>query len=301
MADLRAWWGAHRPTNRRLAQLFCAVLYNANLKGFTTGQIYTGSSKTICVPGLNCYSCPGAIGSCPLGALQNTVSASNMRSGSYVIGILLLFGVMLGRTVCGWMCPVGFGQEILYKIPTPKLKKNRITRGLSYLKYIALVVLVLALPLWYSAKQGMPVPAFCKFVCPAGTVSAFALLAHPSNSVLFSLLGSLFQWKVAVLIVIVVASVICFRPFCRFLCPLGAIYGLFNRISVIGIKVDEERCTRCGACVRHCKMDVRSVGDHECIHCGSCRSVCPAQAIAMMAGSHKFEERSKISDGKGVQ
>ena len=121
MGKFRAWWRTHRPTTRRLAQIYCALLYNANIRGFVEGSIYTGKTKAVCVPGLNCYSCPGAVGACPLGSLQNAVASSGARAGTYVIGFLMLFGVMLGRTVCGWLCPAGLVQELLFKIPTPKI------------------------------------------------------------------------------------------------------------------------------------------------------------------------------------
>ena len=63
---LSAWWSAHRPTRRRLVQVYAALLYNAHVKGFIEGEIYTGPVKNLCMPGLNCYSCPGAAGACPL-------------------------------------------------------------------------------------------------------------------------------------------------------------------------------------------------------------------------------------------
>ena len=122
-------------------QLYFALLFNANLKGFTTGNIYRGKTKALCVPGLNCYSCPGAVGACPLGSLQGAFSAGHSTL-FYVCGILLLYGVLLGRTVCGWLCPFGLVQELLYKIRTPKIKKSPVTRILSYLKYVLLAVFV---------------------------------------------------------------------------------------------------------------------------------------------------------------
>ena len=67
------------PTRRRLIQLYAALLHNANLKGYIQGEIYTGRAKTLCVPGLNCYSCPGAAGACPLGALQNALASTGNR------------------------------------------------------------------------------------------------------------------------------------------------------------------------------------------------------------------------------
>ena len=129
--------------------------------------------------------------------------------------------------------------------------------------------------------KNMPLPAFCKFICPAGTFEgAIFLLSNPNNTDFFGMLGSLFTWKFVLLIIILVASVFIFRFFCRFLCPLGAIYGLFNKLSIIGVKVDKSKCNSCGACISHCKMDVKEVGDHECIQCGECRSVCKLNAIS---------------------
>ena len=277
------WWQRHRPSTRRLVQVYCALLYNAHLKGFVTGEIYRGPTKAACVPGLNCYSCPGAVGACPLGALQNALAASGHRAGWYVLGILLLFGVTLGRTVCGWLCPFGWIQELLHRIPTPKIRKSAVTRTLSWMKYIVLAVFVIILPLVYGLAHDLPLPAFCKYICPAGTLEgAMGLL--PTNRDFFSMLGELFTRKYVIMLIIGLACVFCYRSFCRFLCPLGAIYGLFNRFSIVGVRVDPTRCIQCGACVRHCEMDIRGVGDHECISCGKCMAHCGTGAISIRAG-----------------
>ena len=279
------FWQEHRPTTRRLVQLYSALLHNAYIKGFIDGKIYTGNAKYACVPGFNCYSCPGAIGSCPLGSIQNALASTGHRAGWYVLGIILLYGVILGRTICGWLCPLGLIQELLHKIPTPKLRKSRITRTLSWLKYVILVVFVVAIPLWYGLAYQIPLPGFCKYICPAGTFEgAMGHLANPANVNYYSMLGILFTRKFVIMLVIGLACIFCYRSFCRFLCPLGAIYGLFNRFNVIGVKVDANRCNHCGACVRHCGMDVRRVSDHECIHCGKCMEVCSQGAISIKAG-----------------
>lgn len=284
MAKPIKWIRDHLPTQRRLIQLYAALLYNAHVKGFITGNIYTGNSKILCVPGFNCYSCPGAVGACPLGALQNAIAASGSRTPVYVLGILLLFGLTLGRTICGFLCPLGLLQELLHKIPTPKIKKSRVTRVLSYLKYVILAVFVLAIPLWY-AFQRYPVPAFCKYICPAGTFEgAIGLLSNPVNADKFSMLGILFTRKFVILLLIIAACVFLYRAFCRFLCPLGAIYGLFSKIALVGVKVEPAKCTDCGRCVSQCPVDIRHVGDHECVHCGQCVDVCPTKAIAFKAG-----------------
>ncbi len=263
---------------RRLIQLYAALLANANIKGFATGEIFTGNTKAACVPGLNCYSCPGAIGSCPLGSLQNALASTKKTVPYYIFGIILLYGIMLGRWICGFLCPFGLIQDLLHKISTPKLKKNKITRILSHFKYVLLVFFVIVIPLAYMLKD-FPLPAFCKYICPAGTLGGVIALLHSSNSDVLTLLGPLFTWKFALTVSILVGCVFVYRLFCRFICPLGAFYGLFNKISVLGIKLEKKSCIDCGLCVVKCKMDIKEVGDRECINCGECISVCPAKAI----------------------
>ena len=299
MADFKAWWSAHKPTTRRLAQLYAALLYNANLKGFVEGRIFSGDTKAVCVPGFNCYSCPGAIGACPLGSLQNALNGSGHTAPWYMLGILMLYGLILGRTICGWLCPLGLIQELLHKIPTPKIRKSRVTRALSYLKYVILAVFVIAVPIWYGVQHGKALPAFCKYICPAGTLEgAVGLLSNPRNATSFYQLKVLFTRKFVIMLAIGLECVFCYRAFCRFLCPLGAIYGLFNRFAITGVKVNPARCNGCGACVRNCHMDVRHVGDHECISCGKCIDHCAQGAIALKCGrlTLKGPETGKNTD-----
>ncbi len=284
MVKIMEWWQQHKPTKRRLIQVYAALLHNAHLKGFIEGEIYTGQLKNVCMPGFNCYSCPGAVGACPLGALQNALASSGARAPYFVLGILMLWGLILGRTICGWLCPLGLLQELLHKLPTPKLKKSRVTRALSYVKYGILAIFVIAIPLLYSV-QSYPVPAFCKYICPAGTFEgAVGLLSNPVNADKFSMLGILFTRKFIILVAIAAACIFIYRAFCRFLCPLGAIYGLFAKVSLLGVQVVPAQCTDCGRCVTHCPMDIRHVSDHECIQCGKCIDVCPTKAIQWKGG-----------------
>lgn len=166
---------------RKCIQLVSALLYNANLSGFASGSIYKGQTKGLCVPGLNCYSCPGAVASCPLGALQNALSAMPNKLPLYIAGALLLMGLALGRLICGFLCPFGLIQELLHKIPGRKIKKGRWSRRLSWLKYAVLAMFVVALPLWYAYAQGLPVPAFCKYICPAGTLEGASPVGPPAG------------------------------------------------------------------------------------------------------------------------
>lgn len=258
--------------SRRYVQLITAVLYNCNVKGFSDGTIWKGSSKGVCVPGLNCYSCPGAIASCPLGSLQTALVSSKYKFPYYILGTLLLMGLFLGRFICGFLCPFGLIQEFLHKIPTPKLIKSKITRGLTWIKYAVLIIFVFMIPVIYSA------PGFCKYICPAGTLEAGIPLVSLQKK-LRPMIGNLFGWKVAVLVVIVALCVFAYRGFCRFLCPLGAIYSFFQPVSFFGIQVDEKKCINCDACIKNCKMDVKKVCDRECIQCGECIQRCPVDAI----------------------
>lgn len=264
--------------------LAATLIQNANFKGFFTGQIYQGATKTVCVPGLNCYSCPGAVGACPIGSLQAQLTQRHFRFPYYVVGLLVFFGALLGRAVCGFLCPFGFLQELLHKIPFFKKIRNWPgDKALRYLKYVVLVVLVLALPIIFKLT-----PFFCKYLCPSGTLSGILLFL--TNTPIRALLGGLFLWKAIILAIIVIASLIIWRPFCKYLCPLGAIYALFNKVSVFHMTLDEEKCTGCKACAAACRMCVDpsvSPNSAECIRCGDCVTRCPETALSTTWGFGK--------------
>ena len=269
-------------------QAVAALLSNANLKGFLTGKIYQGPGKNICVPGLNCYSCPGAVGACPIGSLQGFLSGLKFRFPYYVLGFLIFFGALLGRAVCGFLCPFGFFQELLHKIPFP-VKKNSFKgdKQLRWLKYAVLLLLVVVLPLCFTLT-----PFFCKYLCPAGTLSGILLTVH--DSMLRAQLGGIFLWKIFVLAAVIAGCLIVFRPFCKYLCPLGAIYGFFNRIALYRMDLDTGKCVSCGKCKKVCQMGVDPVKEcnsAECIRCGDCVRNCPVNAIHM--GVKHGQEKSK--------
>lgn len=268
--------------NRRLVQFAATLSTNAYWQGFTEGSIYRGNLKKVCVPGLNCYSCPGALGSCPIGSLQAVIGSINYTVSLYVTGFLMLIGSIMGRLVCGWLCPFGLVQELLHKIPGRKMRISGKASSLKYMKYGILVVFVILLPaLWVNAV-GMGDPAFCKYICPAGTLEGGMPLVLLNES-LRSAIGYLFAWKMFLLVLTIVLSILLFRPFCRFICPLGAIYALFNGVSLYRYQVNENLCTRCGACAQTCKMDIKiyeTPNDPECIRCGDCIKTCPHSAIS---------------------
>ncbi len=267
-------------TRRHLIQFMAMLVYNADVSHWFTGTISRSPLKKVCVPGLNCYSCPGAVASCPLGSLQNTIASG--RFPFFITGFFLITGTLLGRMVCSFLCPAGFIQELLYKIKSPKIRRTNkllaVTRKLSLLKYFLLALLCIALPLALYFKNGIGSPLFCAWICPAGTAEAGIPLVL-LNENLRTAAGFLFTWKTALLAVFVLWSVFMFRPFCRFFCPLGAIYSFFNKTAVFGIRVNESKCTHCSACVNTCKMDTLSVNDRECIRCGECVKHCPFDAL----------------------
>lgn len=267
---------------QRVVQIVSAVLVNGYLIGFQKGKIFTGRPKAVCVPVLNCYSCPGALGACPIGSLQAAVGGIERHFPFYVLGLLMLFGIVLGRVACGLLCPFGLVQDLLYKIPLPRLKiPEKIDRPARYIKYIVLLALVILLPAFAVTGTGVTPPYFCKYVCPAGTLGGGIplMIADPA---LRRLAGGLFSWKVLVLAAVLAASMVLQRPFCRYLCPLGAFYSLFNRFSFFQMHLDENKCVGCKKCERSCPMAVevtKNINSPECIRCGKCKSVCPTGAI----------------------
>ncbi|MEA4887943.1 MAG: 4Fe-4S binding protein [Clostridiaceae bacterium] len=265
-------------------QTLALLLGNANLPGFAEGTLYQGPLKRLCLPGLNCYSCPGALGACPLGSLQNGLADPLMRIPFYVLGFLILLGGILGRFICGWLCPFGLVQEVLHLIPGRKFRPDpalRLQKGLLRIKYGVLAVFVILIPIGGLYIQGYGIPAFCSYICPSGTLMAGIPLIL-ANSEWRPLIGWLFSWKMIVLVGFLAGSVFLFRPFCRYVCPLGALYGLFNRISLYRVVVDRDRCDECGLCSRRCPVSLpvtRDADSPECIRCGACAAVCPRQAI----------------------
>ena len=275
---------------RKAVQLSWGLLTNAHITGFVKWTIYQGPLKNFCVPGMNCYSCPGALGACPIGAMQSLFDARRREFAFSVVGYLAALGLLVGRFICGWLCLFGLIQELLYKIPLPKLKvPKKIDRVLRYLKYAVLLILVFLLPFFWRSELGVGEPFFCKYLCPVGTLEGGVPLVLLQEQ-LKSAAGFLFRWKFALMALVLLSSVYIHRPFCKYLCPLGAFYALFQKVSVLLLKLDKEKCVSCGKCEKICPMDVavtRDPNSAECIRCGACVRACPAGALRFGSGAKK--------------
>ena len=292
---------------RGLIQAGAVLLTNLHLPNFLKGGIYQGKGKAVCVPGLNCYSCPAASSACPIGSFQAVVGSSKFSFSYYITGFLILLGVLLGRFICGFLCPFGWFQELLHKIPTKKISTKKL-KPLTCIKYAVLLFMVVLMPMLITNDVGMGDPFFCKYLCPQGVLEGAIPLAAV-NSGIRAALGALFSWKLGILITVIVLSVVFYRPFCKWLCPLGAFYALLNKVSLFGMKVDKHKCVSCGKCAKACKMDVdvTKAPDHtECIRCGMCVRACPTKAVSFRYGfgnekesdrpAEKTETTKQISD-----
>lgn len=269
-------------------QLTATFLTNPHLSNFMKGNLHQGATKSVCVPGLNCYSCPAASGACPVGAFQAVTGSSKFNFSYYITGLLMLFGILFGRFICGFLCPFGWFQELLHRFPCKKLSTKRL-HFLTWIKYGVLIIMLILLPLIFVNDLGLSDPFFCKYLCPQGVFEG-AIPLSIANSGIRAILGKLFTWKFTVLIAVIFLSILFYRPFCKWLCPLGAFYALFNRVSLTRLKIDHQKCVSCKKCQKACKMDVdvtKTPNHSECIRCGKCIQTCPMDAIHFCFGINK--------------
>jgi ferredoxin-type protein NapH len=280
---------------RRWTQVAGTLAANPWFIYFSTRTIYQGGAKGLCFPGFNCYACPLAVFSCPIGSLQNSLAlvsphksvtaaghavaqvarqqaAHSFSALLYVLGFLGLVGVATGRLVCGWICPFGLLQDLLYKIPTPKLK---LPPWMRYGKYLMLVALAMLIPYltgvaWYSR------------LCPAGALEGALPLEVFPPKVPLPGVGWFFWLKMGILAFFLAWMVVSKRPFCRTACALGAAYALLTPVSFYRMAVDG-RCNTCGKCREVCPVDIDifdNPNSPECIRCLECTKVCPAGAVS---------------------
>ena len=175
----------------------------------------------MCVPGLNCYSCPGAVGSCPIGSLQSSINAVKYKVSLYVAGLLILFGSILGRFICGWLCPFGLIQEMLHIIPLLSCAKG-LYWGAQIRQIRDTCRVRAAHACFVFPHNRRDCTCVLQIHMPGGYTQAGVPLVSLNES-LRQAAGLLFDWKMLLLAITVISSVFIYRPFCRFICPLGAI------------------------------------------------------------------------------
>jgi len=277
---------------RRISQWFSALLAHGYVVAFSRGAIYQGGLKGFCVPFLACYACPTAITSCPIGTIQHFMAIGAVPW--LVIGGLVMVGAVLGRLTCGWLCPFGLVQDLLYRVPATKMA---VPGQLRFVKYAVLIIGVIILPLatkehWFSQ------------VCPAGTLFAGIpwVIWNPtdgSGQPTLPPLGWLFAVKVSILAALLALFVTTKRPFCRVLCPLGAILSLFGGLSLVRMQVSSS-CKRCNQCQKSCPVDHAVWEDPnsgECIRCLACMR-CPSVRVALAGASLSTTELSRSASLK---
>ena len=248
---------------RPLTQLFFLVGLHAS---------WGPQVKWFCNPVLSCHSCTLSFIACPIGVLVH-------YSGYHLIpflalGTLMLIGSLGGRIFCGWVCPFGFLQDLLHKIPS---RKWTLPAWTSSIKYGVLFFFVFLFPFAFGETTWL---SFCR-ACPAAALevgipawigSGFAMPA-PATLVRFGIL------------VLVIAFVIATsRGFCRLFCPIGALMAPFNRVSLWAVR-PMEGCLECGKCdracptacapsvsIRHGRPPSRAL---DCIVCHDCQPACP--------------------------
>lgn len=274
---------------RHKIQLLATVITNGNLLGYISGK-----SEKCLRAGAKLLFLRWSLGILSCRPLQAVIGKKGGRISFYVVGILLIIGSLFGRFVCGWLCPFGFFQDLLHKIPFPKkvreLPKEKI---LVKLKYLILLIFVIILPMYLVNNVGNGSPYFCKFICPAGTLEGGIPLVLLNKS-LRGVIGFLFVWKNVILITIIILSIMIYRPFCKFICPLGAIYSLFNKVSFYRYSINCNKCVNCGKCAKVCMMNVDPVkdpNDLECIRCGNCRKACTNGAIELLIANKKLDNK----------
>jgi polyferredoxin len=260
-----------RRTRSPIVAFFGLILPNSYYPVVASKEIYDGPLKQTCFPGLNCHACPTALSACPIGILQHFSAIGKFPFA--LVGFLGAIGIVFGRSVCGWLCPFGWIQDQTYKI---KSRKFRIHPGLKYGKYVSLFVLAILLPYFVEAH-------WFSRICPWGTLSAGIpwVIWNPLNPadsmpvIEPDMIGWLYVLKISIMIAFLVLFVFTSRPFCRTLCPLGAIYAHFNRFSFMRLEV-EGQCVDCNLCVDVCPTQIRISDDPnspDCIRCLNC-TVC---------------------------
>ena len=259
---------------RYIAQLLFLISANLGALGLKTG---------FCYPFFYCNACPAATSACPLRAIEVGVFEGNFKWKliTYPLLILGTVGVLTGRAVCGWACPIGLLQRTTGLVPKkikkkyPSIKKLgqlKIERYFRYLKYIVLLGLVVITPILIGFMF--------TDICPVGILTGTIPILIISPELYVP--NSFFYIALVIFILFLILIFIIERGWCRYFCPIGAILAPFNKVSLLHMSVDKEECIHCNLCSEDCPMgiDVPNMNrDPECILCGKCINKCPKDVI----------------------
>lgn len=239
--------------------------------------------KWLCNPVLSCHSCALAWFACPIGVF---VQYAGFHAFPYIaLGTVLLVGALVGKLLCGWVCPFGYVQDLLHMIPSPKFTLPRWT---AKIKYFVLVAGVIVFPAIWG---GETVLSFCR-VCPAS-----ALEVTIPNHLIHGIfpLTTLTIIKLSVLLSVLVLAVFSSRSFCKMFCPIGALLAPLNLISFWRIKLPTERCAQCHKCDTVCAVHgnpssrvsqgIPANVAAECIVCHDCQKLCPHREATGQPGA----------------
>ncbi len=226
--------------------------------------------KGVCNPVLSCHSCILSWFACPIGVF---IHYAGYQAFPFIaVGSVALVGLLIGRVLCGWMCPFGFLQDLLYKIPT---RKFQLPDWTSYIKYVVLATTVVAVPYFYGESS---IGVFCRY-CPSS-----ALQVTLPNLLGGAALNTGTMIKMGLLVVILIWVVFTTRGFCKVLCPIGAMMAPFNFISLWIVKVPRRDCLSCDLCDKECPTRCSPQGRVEeripanraldCVVCHECQPVC---------------------------
>lgn len=235
-------------------------------------------AQWLCLPILSCHACPVTWTACPVGML---VHFAGWRIFPFAaLGILIAFGALVGRFFCGWVCPFGIFQGLLYRIPSPKISLPAWT---NYIKYAVLVLMVFAFPYFLGELTAL---SFCR-ICPAAAVQAVVPYWFTDG---FSWGGTLMTVRFAFLVFVIFLAIVASRSFCRVFCPIGALMAPFNYLAFWRVRPKSKPCVVCKGCDRYCPTDVKpserlteGIDAHrvaDCIVCHDCMTFCPSNRPA---------------------
>ena len=214
-------------------------------------------------------------------------------SAMILLCVFLLSSLLVKKSFCSWLCPVGTVSEYLWKLGGKLLRRGLTLPPWLDLPLRSLKYLLLAFFLYVIFT--MPAHDLSDFLA-----SPFGIIADVKMLNFFRTIGTL---GIAVIATLIALSVFIQNFWCRFLCPYGALMGIVSTLSPIKIRRDAQACIDCGKCNKACPshlpvdrlVQIRSV---ECTGCMECIAVCPAENALHLSLAPR---RSRTSDGPAAE